>query len=49
MNTQKTQDYRLSLYMNTLYMNTQKHNYKLSLYMNTQKTLLDYYIDYLYT
>jgi hypothetical protein len=48
MNAQKTDDYRLCLYMNTqktqnyrlsLYMNTQKtQDYRLSFYVNTQKT-----------
>ena len=41
MNTQKTHDYRLSLYMNT----QKTQDYRLSLYMNTQKNT----IDYLYT
>jgi hypothetical protein len=35
MNTQKTHDYRLSLYMNT----QKTQNYRLSLYMNTQKNI----------
>ena len=39
MNTQKRQDFRLSLYMNT----QKPDDYRLSLYMNTQKTELDLY------
>ena len=35
MNTQKTQDYRLSLYMNT----QKTQDYRLSLYMNTEKNI----------
>jgi hypothetical protein len=35
MNTQKTQDYKLSLYMNT----QKTQDYRLSLYMNTEKNI----------
>jgi hypothetical protein len=35
MNTQKTQDYKLSLYMNT----QRTQDYRLSLYMNTEKNI----------
>ena len=39
MNTQKTQNYRLSLYMNT----QKTQDYRLSLYMNTQKIFIHEY------